>query len=80
MSYEALATQRSRSRGAPGRALSKLQDTAFTSTARNEDRRRVIDNGLGDASDVWSELHPKFADLTRTCVYDRAGLGRRQER
>ena len=36
----------------------------------------VIDSGLGDASDVWSELHPKFAVLTRTCVYDRAGLGR----
>ena len=76
MSYEALATQRSRSRGAPGRLVEVGGYRLYIDCQGRGSPTVVIDSGLGDASDVWSELHPKFAELTRTCVYDRAGLGR----
>ena len=35
----------------------------------------VIVPGLGAASDQWSKLMPQLEDITRTCVYDRPGLG-----
>jgi pimeloyl-ACP methyl ester carboxylesterase len=35
----------------------------------------VMDAGLGDSLEVWSELRPLVADFARVCVYDRAGLG-----
>jgi len=76
MSYEALATQRSRSRGTPGRLVEVGGYRLYIDCQGRGLPTVVIDSGLGDASDVWSELHPKFAELTRICVYDRAGLGR----
>lgn len=36
----------------------------------------VMEAGYGDTSDVWAEVQPQIATLTRVCVYDRAGLGR----
>jgi pimeloyl-ACP methyl ester carboxylesterase len=76
MSYEALATQRSRSRAAPGRLVEVGGYRLYIDCQGRGSPTVVIDSGLGDASDVWSELHPKLAELARTCVYDRAGLGR----
>lgn len=36
----------------------------------------VMEAGYGDTSDVWTEVLPQLATITRVCVYDRAGLGR----
>lgn len=35
----------------------------------------VMDAGLGDFSLSWVLVQPEAAELTRVCVYDRAGLG-----
>ena len=35
----------------------------------------VMDSGLGETLETWSEVWPQVQDLTRICVYDRAGLG-----
>ena len=35
----------------------------------------IIDTGAADWSLSWQHLHPELAKQTRTCVYDRAGLG-----
>lgn len=35
----------------------------------------VLDSGLGDTLDMWSEVWPDVQKFTRVCVYDRAGLG-----
>ena len=35
----------------------------------------VLEAGLGDYSDSWKSLEKSFAQLGRTFVYDRAGLG-----
>lgn len=35
----------------------------------------VMDTGLGDSLEVWSDLRPLVAGFARVCVYDRAGLG-----
>lgn len=36
----------------------------------------LMEGGDGDTSDSYSFAETKIADVTRTCVYDRAGLGR----
>jgi pimeloyl-ACP methyl ester carboxylesterase len=36
----------------------------------------VLDAGMGNASDVWSLVQPKVAQLARVCSYDRAGMGK----
>jgi pimeloyl-ACP methyl ester carboxylesterase len=35
----------------------------------------VMDAGAGDFSLTWALVQPEVAELTRVCVYDRAGLG-----
>lgn len=35
----------------------------------------VFDAGLGDSSSSWGLIQPAIATKTRTCSYDRAGLG-----
>lgn len=35
----------------------------------------VFDSGLGDESSVWGFVQPVIAKRTRTCSYDRAGIG-----
>ncbi|MEM7115474.1 MAG: alpha/beta hydrolase [Chloroflexota bacterium] len=35
----------------------------------------IVDTGAADWSLSWLTLHPKLAKQTRTCLYDRAGLG-----
>ncbi len=35
----------------------------------------VLDAGLGTPSTAWSSVAPRVADQTRTCAYDRAGVG-----
>ena len=35
----------------------------------------IFDSGLGDWSFSWSLVQPQIGKLTRTCSYDRAGLG-----
>lgn len=35
----------------------------------------VMESGLGDSSLIWSYVRPESLKTTRTCVYDRAGLG-----
>jgi pimeloyl-ACP methyl ester carboxylesterase len=36
----------------------------------------VMEGGDGDASDSYAFAEPAVSNVTRTCVYDRAGLGR----
>lgn len=36
----------------------------------------VLENGLGSGASGWGFVLPKVADRTRTCAYDRAGIGR----
>jgi pimeloyl-ACP methyl ester carboxylesterase len=35
----------------------------------------IFDSGLGDGTRVWGLIQPRIAEHTRTCSYDRAGLG-----
>lgn len=35
----------------------------------------VLDSGLGGFSSSWSQVHATLAERTRTCAYDRAGMG-----
>jgi C-terminal peptidase prc len=35
----------------------------------------VIDTGVGDTSARWASIQAELAQVTRTCVYDRAGYG-----
>jgi pimeloyl-ACP methyl ester carboxylesterase len=35
----------------------------------------ILEAGFGGTSDEWSEVQPALAQRTRTCAYDRAGLG-----
>ncbi len=35
----------------------------------------VFDIGVGDPAGDWSQVQPRVAKITRTCSYDRAGLG-----
>ena len=35
----------------------------------------VLEAGLGRGSDTWRDVQPQLAHVTRTCAYDRAGLG-----
>jgi len=35
----------------------------------------ILDSGLGvDSTSTWAAVRPKVADLTRVCIYDRAGM------
>jgi pimeloyl-ACP methyl ester carboxylesterase len=36
----------------------------------------ILEAGWGDTSETWSLVQPEVARLTRTCAYDRVGLGR----
>jgi pimeloyl-ACP methyl ester carboxylesterase len=36
----------------------------------------ILDAGMGDASDTWSNVQPEVARFTRVLSYDRAGMGR----
>jgi len=36
----------------------------------------ILEAGFGDVLDTWSLVQPEVARSTRTCAYDRAGLGR----
>ena len=35
----------------------------------------VIEQGLGNVSSAWDEIHKQIARTTRVCAYDRAGMG-----
>jgi pimeloyl-ACP methyl ester carboxylesterase len=35
----------------------------------------VLEAGLGGGSDAWRDVQPQLGRVTRTCGYDRAGLG-----
>lgn len=35
----------------------------------------IISSGLGADSSMWSRVLPKLRTMTRTCIYDRPGLG-----
>ena len=35
----------------------------------------LLESGFGGASDVWGEVLPELGRETRTCAYDRAGIG-----
>src|SRR5215208_4403649 len=35
----------------------------------------ILDSGLGvDSTSTWAAVRPKVAELTRVCIYDRAGM------
>jgi len=40
----------------------------------------VLEAGMGSDSSTWSAVHDRLALTTRTCAYDRAGLGRSDPR
>ena len=40
----------------------------------------VVISGLGATSSMWREVTPSFTQRTRTCVYDRPGLGKSPSR
>lgn len=35
----------------------------------------LFENGSGNASTIWNKVVPEVSKLTRTCTYDRAGIG-----
>ncbi|GLQ98333.1 alpha/beta hydrolase [Dyella mobilis] len=53
---------------APGRRLNLLCMGQGSPTV-------VFDAGMGDETAVWGFVQPVIAKLTRTCSYDRAGIG-----
>lgn len=40
----------------------------------------VVISGLGASSSMWNRVTPSFAKTSRTCVYDRPGLGKSPRR
>jgi pimeloyl-ACP methyl ester carboxylesterase len=40
----------------------------------------LLEAGLGSGHEAWSRVEPKIARQTRTCAYDRAGIGRSGDR
>jgi pimeloyl-ACP methyl ester carboxylesterase len=52
-----------------GRRLSFIRDGYGAPTV-------VLEAGLGDTSDTWSQVQPAVARFACVCSYDRAGLGR----
>lgn len=76
MAYEAFATYRHRMIPAPGKLVAVGGYRLYIDCRGQGSPTVVIESGLGDASDVWQDLLPKFSAMSRTCAYDRAGLGR----
>jgi pimeloyl-ACP methyl ester carboxylesterase len=74
--YEALAAHRYRARGFPGKLVDVGGYRQYIYCAGTGSPTLVFDSGLGDASDVWRDLHPRVTQFSRACVFDRAGLGR----
>src|SRR5438045_3772993 len=35
----------------------------------------ILEAGLGGTSFDWSAVQPRLGEVTRTCAYDRAGIG-----
>ena len=35
----------------------------------------ILEHGLGATSAAWARMQPEFAQTTRVCAYDRAGMG-----
>lgn len=40
----------------------------------------VLESGAGSGAGQWSAVHEPVAELTRTCAYDRAGIGSSESR
>jgi len=36
----------------------------------------VLESGLGNDGQIWSQVQPEVGSFTRACAYDRAGLGK----
>jgi pimeloyl-ACP methyl ester carboxylesterase len=39
----------------------------------------VMDSALGSGANAWVGIQPSVSDMTRACVYDRAGLGKSEK-
>jgi pimeloyl-ACP methyl ester carboxylesterase len=74
--FETIATFRARHRPAHGKLIDVGGYRLYLDCRGQGSPLTVFDSGLGDSSDVWRDLQPSVIAITRTCVYDRAGLGR----
>jgi pimeloyl-ACP methyl ester carboxylesterase len=75
LGYETLATSRYRSRGMPGKLVDVGGYREYIHCLGTGQPTIVLDSGLGDASDVWRGIQGQVAEYSRTCVFDRPGLG-----
>ncbi len=76
VAYESISTLYHRHRPAPGKLVDIGGYRLYIDCRGEGVPTTLFDGGLGDASDVWRELQPSVMAIARTCVYDRAGLGR----
>jgi pimeloyl-ACP methyl ester carboxylesterase len=73
--YEALSTFSYRQHQPPGRLVNVAGYRQYIYCQGNGSPEIIFDGGLGDASDVWRDIHAKAAAISRACVFDRLGLG-----
>ena len=68
LGYEALATSRYRSLGMAGRLIDVGGYKEYIYCLGKGQPTIVFDSGLGDASDVWREIHRQVAEYSRASL------------
>jgi pimeloyl-ACP methyl ester carboxylesterase len=74
--FEATATAFYWMKGAPGKLIDIGGYRLYLQCQGAGTPTIVFDGGLGDASDVWRDIVGSVTRQSRTCLFDRAGLGR----
>lgn len=74
--YQFVATQQDRQAHPPPGDLVHVEGSAFHLDCRGEGAPTVLlEAGSGSTSSQWAWILPRLATTTRTCAYDRAGMG-----
>jgi len=73
--YELIATYSFRRHGAHGQLVTVRGYRQYIDCRGTGSPTIVFDGGLGDASDVWRDLHAQAAQISKACIFDRLGNG-----
>jgi pimeloyl-ACP methyl ester carboxylesterase len=73
--YELIATYSFRRHGAHGELVTVRGYRQYIDCRGTGSPTIVFDGGLGDASDVWRDLHAQAAQISKACIFDRLGNG-----
>lgn len=75
-SYQLVATQQDRQTHPPPGDLIDVEGSVFHLNCRGEGTPTIVlEAGAGSTSSQWAWVLPRLAETTRTCAYDRAGMG-----